>query len=164
MYKAKIGDQSFDVQIAKEGTSVNDSLLNWDITKIEDSIYHVIDHHKSYRMELVSIDKENKTVTLKLNGKLTTVEVKDKMDLLLEKMGIDMSAASQVNDIKAPMPGLILEIQINEGDEVQKGDPIMILEAMKMENVLKSPGDGIVKAIKVTKGDSVEKNQVLVEF
>ena len=70
----------------------------------------------------------------------------------------------KLNEIKAPMPGLILDIKVEVGQEVKKGDPILILEAMKMENILKSPGDGIVKAIKVKVKDNVEKGQLLLEF
>ena len=62
------------------------------------------------------------------------------------------------------MPGLILEIKVQPGQEVKKGDPIMILEAMKMENILKSPGDGVVREIKVAVKQNVEKNQVLILF
>ncbi|MEM1136359.1 MAG: acetyl-CoA carboxylase biotin carboxyl carrier protein subunit [Bacteroidota bacterium] len=86
------------------------------------------------------------------------------MDLLLEKMGINHTSTNTVKDIKAPMPGKILEIICNEGDEIKKGDKVMILEAMKMENVLKSPGEGIVKSIKVKTGDNVEKNHILIAF
>jgi biotin carboxyl carrier protein len=62
------------------------------------------------------------------------------------------------------MPGLILSVAVAEGQEVKKGDPLLILEAMKMENVIKAPADATVKVIKVRKGDSVDKNQVLVLF
>lgn len=164
MYKAHIKDQSFQVSIENDEVKVNDALLNWDIEKIDDRNFHIIKDHQCYRTEVISIDALTKTVLLKINGKQIEVVLRDKLDLLLEKLGIDVTASSKVNEVKAPMPGLILEIQINEGDEVKEGDIIMILEAMKMENVLKSPGDGIVKAIKVKKGDSVEKNQVLVQF
>jgi biotin carboxyl carrier protein len=71
---------------------------------------------------------------------------------------------NSAKEIKAPMPGLIFDIKVKEGDEVKKGDPVLILEAMKMENILKSPGDGTVKKIKIKKGESVEKNQVLIQF
>ena len=72
--------------------------------------------------------------------------------------------ASLVKDIKAPMPGLILDLKVKPGDEVKKGDVVLILEAMKMENIIKAPGDGLVKAVKVNLKQSVEKNQVLIQF
>jgi biotin carboxyl carrier protein len=164
MFKAKINNSSYDVKFDKTDAFVDDAIFDWDITKLGDRSYHIISNNKSYRAEVVSIDHKTKVVILKLNGKKIEVALKDKFDLLLEKLGMDTVASTKMNEIKAPMPGLIFEIQIKVGDEVKKGDPIMILEAMKMENVLKSPGDGLVKAIKVKKGDSVEKNQVLVQF
>jgi biotin carboxyl carrier protein len=92
------------------------------------------------------------------------LEVKDKLDLLLEKMGINQPSGIKVEDIKAPMPGLIIDIKVIEEQEVEQGEAIMILEAMKMENILKSPQKGIIKTIKVKKGQSVEKNQILIQF
>ena len=62
------------------------------------------------------------------------------------------------------MPGLILDLKVKPGDEVKKGDIVLILEAMKMENIIKSPGDGLVKSVKVKLKDSVEKNQILIQF
>lgn len=164
MFKAKINKNSYEVKFEKNDAYVDEKIIDWDITKISDRSYHIISNNVSYRAELVSIDHKTKVIALKLNGKKVEVALKDKFDLLLVKLGMDTLATAKMNEIKAPMPGLILEIQIKAGDEVKKGDPIMILEAMKMENVLKSPGDGLVKAIKVNKGQSVEKNQVLVQF
>ncbi len=113
---------------------------------------------------MVKTDKATKTCTLKINGRLYTVELRDKFDLLLEKMGMNNTSAGKVNNIKAPMPGLIIDLKIKEGDVVKQNDPLLILEAMKMENIIKSPGEGTVKTIKVKKGASVEKGQVLIEF
>ncbi len=164
MFKAKVNKNSYEVKFEKNDAYVDEKIIDWDITKISDRSYHIISNNVSYRAELVSIDHKTKVIVLKLNGKKVEVALKDKFDLLLVKLGMDTLATAKMNEIKAPMPGLILEIQIKAGEEVKKGDPIMILEAMKMENVLKSPGDGLVKAIKVNKGQSVEKNQVLVQF
>jgi biotin carboxyl carrier protein len=79
-------------------------------------------------------------------------------------MGFEVGAVKKVNDIKAPMPGLILEIKINIGQEVKENDVLLILEAMKMENVLTSPRDGVIKSISVKKGDAVDKNHLLIVF
>lgn len=164
MYQAKIKDRTLEVINEDGSISIDETKFTWDITETGENKFHIIQDNQAYNAEIISINKDEKLVTIKLNGKKLEVKLKDKLDLLLEKLGMDNLASAQVNDVKAPMPGLIFEISIKEGDEVKKGDPIMILEAMKMENVLKSPGDGVVKTIKVKKGDSVEKNQVLVEF
>jgi biotin carboxyl carrier protein len=86
------------------------------------------------------------------------------MDKLLKEMGIDTQAVRKVKDLKAPMPGLIREIKVKEGDVIQAGDAVLILEAMKMENVLKAPAPAVVKSIKVQSGDKVEKNTLLILF
>ncbi|MFN6944219.1 MAG: biotin/lipoyl-containing protein [Cytophagaceae bacterium] len=144
--------------------SLNDQPLNWDLRQTGERTYHIIHKNKSYNAELVSIEKDKKNLVLKINNYLYTITIKDQLDELLEKMGLNKSAANSVIDIKAPMPGLILDIKVSEGDEVKKGDPVVILEAMKMENILKSPGDGVVSSIKIKKGESVEKNQILIQF
>jgi biotin carboxyl carrier protein len=84
--------------------------------------------------------------------------------MLIKDMGFELGASKQVNDIKAPMPGLILDISVEIGQEVKENDSLLILEAMKMENNLTAPRDGVIKSISVEKGDAVEKNQLLIEF
>ncbi|MDH4057476.1 MAG: acetyl-CoA carboxylase biotin carboxyl carrier protein subunit, partial [Cyclobacteriaceae bacterium] len=121
-------------------------------------------NNKSYRAEIVKTDSTTKTFTWKINGRLYSVQLKDKFDILLDKLGMSTVAGSKINSIKAPMPGLIIDLKIKEGDSVKQGDPLLILEAMKMENIIKSPGDAVVKSVKIKKGDSVEKNQVLIQF
>lgn len=143
---------------------MNGEPFNWDLVQVDANRYHIIKDNKSYSAELVEADYKAKTFTLKINGNLHILSVKDRFDLLLDQMGMSNVNASKLNEIKAPMPGLILDIKVQPGDTVQKGDPILILEAMKMENILKSPGDGVVKAIKVNVKDNVEKGQVLLEF
>ena len=71
---------------------------------------------------------------------------------------------NKVSDLKAPMPGLVLEVSVEGGQQVSKGDGLLILEAMKMENVIKSPTDGVIKSISVNKGETVEKNQLILNF
>jgi biotin carboxyl carrier protein len=90
--------------------------------------------------------------------------VKDKFDELLEQLGMDASSSGKVSEIKAPMPGLVLDVMVAAGDEIKEDQPLLILEAMKMENVIKSPSDNTVKKVSINKGDSVEKNEILIEF
>jgi biotin carboxyl carrier protein len=69
-----------------------------------------------------------------------------------------------VSDLKAPMPGLVLQILVEPGQEIKKGDKILILEAMKMENAIKAPADAIVAQIHINPGTAVDKNQLLITF
>jgi biotin carboxyl carrier protein len=162
MYKAIIEEKSFDVEIDGESISVNGAPVSWDVTKINDHHFHILRNHISYNVEILS--QNDQVVILQINGHKVEVQTKDKLDLLLEKLGMDKIHDEKLNDLKAPMPGLILKIEAEVGQEVVKGDTLMILEAMKMENVIKAAGEGTVKAIKVKQGDTVEKNQVMIQF
>ncbi|MFD2933940.1 biotin/lipoyl-containing protein [Spirosoma flavum] len=164
MYTATLNNQSFTVDFANGQPIVNGEPFSWDIIKIVDRRFHVLYQNRSYTAEVLELNAEEKTVSLKINGHIHLVNVKDRFDLLLEKMGMSNAASAKVNELKAPMPGLIVGISVQPGDVISKGDSLLILEAMKMENNLKAPGDGTVKTIRVGKGDRVEKGQVLVEF
>lgn len=164
MYKASINNKTFEIIQSDENLTVNGELLTLDILSIGDDHFHILHKNKGYRAEIVKTEASTKTVTIKINGRTYTVSLKDKFDLLLEKMGMSHAAAHKVNSVKAPMPGMIIDLKVKPGDAVNQGDPILILEAMKMENILKSPGDGVIKNVKVKKGDNVEKGQVLIEF
>jgi biotin carboxyl carrier protein len=164
MLQATVNGKIFEINPEDDNIIINGETLNWDVAQLREGYFHIIHHQRSYKAELVRTDAATKTFIWKINGRLYTVSVKDKFDLLLEKMGMSHAAGSKINSIKAPMPGLIIDLKVKTGDAVQQGNPLLILEAMKMENIIKSPGDGVVKSVKVKKGDSVEKNQILIEF
>ncbi len=164
MYKATVNNKIFEIEEHDQSFIVNGSAFQWDINKVSEGYFHILFENRSYRTEIVHADVSAKTITFKINGRKYAVELKDKFDLLLEKMGMNQKAVHKVNSIKAPMPGLIIDLKINAGDVVKEGDALLILEAMKMENILKSPGEGVIKNVKVKKGENVEKGQVLIEF
>lgn len=166
MYEIKFSQSEKEYMLStKDGNIfIDDNKVNWDISKTDEQSFHIIYNNQTFNAHLVEIDYESKTFKLQLNGKIIELELKDKMDLLLEEMGISDLDQNQMNDVKAPMPGLIIDIMVAPGDEVKKGDPLLILEAMKMENVIKAAGDGKIAAIKAGKGDSVEKNQLIIQF
>jgi hypothetical protein len=125
---------------------------------------HVLMSGQSYHAEFVSANDLTKTYVFKIAGNKYEVKIEDHYDRLVQSLGLTVHSSAKMNTVKAPMPGMVLEVMVTEGQEVQKGDPLLILEAMKMENVLKAVGEGRVKAIKVHKGTAVDKNQLLIEM
>lgn len=164
MLKAHINSQIFDIQSDKTGISVNSHPFNWDLVEIKDGNFHIIYNHKSFNAEVLEVDYQTKSFLIKINNHKHSISVKDRFDILLDQLGMSNANSVKVNDLKAPMPGLIVDIKVQVGDIIKKGDIILILEAMKMENVLKATGEGTVKNIKIIPKQNVEKNQVLIEF
>ncbi len=153
-YKLKVGHQAFEMN-----TNDVDAL---DLV-YQNNAYHLLSSRlQSYKVEVLKT--EGKTITLSVNNNLHIVSIEDSVDLLVDQMGLNKVTEVILKDIKAPMPGLILEINVTAGQEIKAGDPILILEAMKMENVIKATGDGVVKEILLEKGATVEKNQVIIEM
>jgi biotin carboxyl carrier protein len=128
--------------------------------KITDSIYEI----NGDVIEILNVNYDTKSLKIRHNHSTHEIEFKNELDLVLDKMGIKRTFEALNTDIKAPMPGKVIEVVVSEGDEVKKGDAILILEAMKMENVLKAEGDCIIKKVLINKEESVEKNQILIEL
>ena len=148
---------------------LNSGLLNgeefrWDVIKVKDNTYSVIKDNQSYNLEVLSVNAEEKSFIIKVDGIKYKFNAKDKYDELLHSLGMDNLSSKKVVDLKAPMPGLVLEISVEGGQQVSKGDALLILEAMKMENVIKSPTDGVIKSIAINQGETVEKNQLILNF
>ncbi len=160
--EASVNDKTLPIQFNENGQPIDQEGNPLDIVAIDQTRFNIIKDHKVFRVEILSVD--GKKYQLKINGNNYDVALKDELDLTMSKMGIDQNAGNVANDLKAPMPGLILDIMVNPGDTISKGQPLLILEAMKMENVIKSPVDGVVSDVLVEKGASVEKNKVLCSF
>ena len=157
MYKIKVNNSnSFD--ISKEDLDKLDAI---ETTKNQ---FHVLQNNSSTKVSVLNSDFNKKHYTVKVNNNTYDVDINDDLDQLIEALGFEIGATKQVNDIKAPMPGLILEINVSEGQEVKEDDALLILEAMKMENVITSPRAGVIKSIKVNQGETVDKNLLLIEF
>ena len=166
MLKVKVNNKKEHTIIVDGATSgtIDGKAFSWDVIEVKNGSFHVLKENKSYNVEVIKSNAAEKSFLVSVNGNKYQLNVKDKFDELLKSLGMDNLNASKINEIKAPMPGLVIDIRIAEGDTVKKGDAILVLEAMKMENSIKSPTDGVIKKINVKKGVAVEKNQVLINF
>lgn len=155
---------SYQIDTQKGEMYINSEKMKVDIHKENAFLQHVLADNHSYKVSIHKIDKENKEVTLVINGKKTVIVLRSQTEMLLASLGLHKMLASKLDSIKAPMPGLIQTIMVTEGQSVQKGEPLLILEAMKMENVIKSPANVVIDKILVTAKTTVEKGHVMISF
>ena len=135
-----------------------------DQTALSDQKTHVLHNKKSFTIEILESNFVKRNYILKINGNIYKINIATPLDKIIKEMGLSLGNASVENDVLAPMPGIILEVNVSEGEEVKKGDFLCVLEAMKMENTLSAPRDGIVKSINIAKGETVDKGMLLIEF
>lgn len=141
-----------------------DDVEGLDIIKIDNDNLHLLENNKAYGVNVLHSDFLNKTLTLAVNGNTYEIKIEDEYDQQVKKMGLLAVSSQKVNSIKAPMPGLIVEVMVKEGQEISEGTPLLVLSAMKMENIILAQGEGEVKSIEVNKDDTVEKGQLIIEM
>ncbi|MBZ9652925.1 biotin/lipoyl-containing protein [Psychroflexus montanilacus] len=141
-----------------------EQIQNLDVQKTSSGAYHLLVNDKSVASEIVASDFLNRSYTVKINSNLYQVKISNQLDVLIKDMGLSLSANQVINEIKAPMPGMILDVSVEVGQEVMEGDSLLVLEAMKMENTIMAPRDAVIKSITVKKGKTVSKNEVLIEM
>lgn len=142
----------------------NDQPVDFDCIPLGDNQFHILVNGKSLKAELVAYDRNASFFDFIIKGKRISLRLEDRYDELIARMGMESGAGHKVTELAAPMPGLVLQVLVKKGDEVKAEDPVIILEAMKMENSLNAPADLIIDEVKVKKGDKVDKNQVLITF
>jgi biotin carboxyl carrier protein len=156
-YKVNVNDTfHFDLN--------NESVSQLDAISVGANDFHILHEKTAFKATIIAADFNQKQYTVTVNGNTYKVAISTPLDVLIKEMGFETGLAKQVNAIKAPMPGLILEISVSVGQEVKENDALIILGAMKMENSFLSPRDGVIKSISVAVGDAVDKGQLLIEF
>jgi biotin carboxyl carrier protein len=135
-----------------------------DLVRTGPGQYSLVHKGRSFRVLVLKEDRETNTVRLRIGAHTYTVQLQDEQSRLMNTLGLDKARGAAVKEIKAPMPGLVLKLLVKEGDTVKKNEPLLILEAMKMENVIKSPGDATVSKIHAQERTAVEKGHLLMSF
>lgn len=165
MLIAKVNDnQVFEINERNNELTLNGEQVQPDWVKTGERTFHAIINNQSLTLELGATDETGKLLTVVVNGIKYQVALQNQFDLLLKQLGMDKMASGKVNMVKAPMPGMVLRIDVKAGDVVKKGDALLVLEAMKMENVIKATGDAVIKKVVAVERTAVDKGQVLVEF
>jgi biotin carboxyl carrier protein len=143
-----------------------DKLNDFEVLEINHEKKEIILQKGSQKFQCKILKKNNKdqSFVIKINGNISIIRIVKSVEKTIEKLGINKKSQQNINILKAPMPGLILKLMVKVGDQIKKGDALIILEAMKMENILSSPVDGVIKEIKVKPQQTVEKNNVLINF
>lgn len=154
----KIISNGFEFSFSK------DQIEALDFAKVADAAYNLLKDHKSVTAKIIESDNSGKKITVEIDGQEFPVVIKDELDQMLDKMGYGAASGKHIREIRAPMPGLVLDIAVKDGQEVNEGDKILILEAMKMENSITIQANARIKKINVSAGQAVEKGQVLVEL
>jgi biotin carboxyl carrier protein len=163
-YVTTINDKTYIIEINEDHRVIVDGVeYTVDFESVSGQpVYSLLIDGRSYEAYIYETEDPN-TWQVLLHGDLHTVRVEDEREKRLRAAGGGVAVAAHGEfNLKAPMPGLIVAVPVSEGQAVNKGDNLIILESMKMQNELKSPRAGTVARIKVKPGDSVEQNQVLV--
>lgn len=146
------------------GWMINGNPVKWDMKFLHNGLINILYNDQSFTAFIESVDRKTKEIKLNIGGQPCTVSIKEPIDQLLSSMGLDLKAMQKVEPIKAPMPGMILKILVEPGQQINKGDGLLVLEAMKMENILKATATATVKAIKIAEKTAVEKGTILIEL
>ncbi len=162
-YITTIGEEDFEVEIlSSRRVSVNGKIYEVDFEAVSGQpVFSLLVDGGSYQAHIIP-GKDQDSLQVLLRGTLYNAVVEDEREKRLKAAAGVSKVASGDFVLKAPMPGLVIQVPVSEGDEVSEGDVLIILESMKMQNELKAPKDGRVSRVQVKEGDSVEQRQAMV--
>lgn len=155
------GFHNFDISKDGDNYLVNRTVVDVDIQEIGNNRYQIIVNNQPF---IASIAQSNDQLVIIIDHHLYFVETKEASQELLDKVGINQNSLKKTSLLKAPMPGLIVDILVNEGAEIYTGQALVVLKAMKMENIIKAPHDGVIKRIFVRKDQKIDKDSVILQF
>jgi len=162
-YIATIDSKEYVVELLDDKrVTIDGNLYEVDFESVSGQpVYSLIVGGRSHEAYIQEGDEDWQVL---LRGRLYPVKVEDERERRLRAAAGGGVAEGGEYHLKAPMPGLVVTVSVEEGQEVKKGQVLLILESMKMQNELKSPRDGVVNRIKVKAGESVEQKQALLSI
>lgn len=137
---------------------------SWDWKQLAPGVFDVRMGNRNVRVERMDGPDAKGNVTIRLNGVVQALQVLGPQQLLLESMGMSANVETQEKHVESPMPGKILQVMVAPGTVVDEGDPLLVLEAMKMENVIRAPRSGVIAGVEAQVGEAVEKAAILVTY
>lgn len=156
-FKVKVNEElNFDL--------TSEDVKDLDIIPTGPNSYHFIYQHQSIIVRVTHQDRDQRYFEMEIGGNKYRISIETALDQLIEELGFSIGDTASINQVNAPMPGLILEVMVHQGQEVEQGDPLLVLEAMKMENTIVAPRQGIVKDLLVEAGQTADKGQLLLEL
>jgi len=157
-FKAEVGSRSFEIDAHGDRILLDGRAVDASVAKVSPNVYSILIDGLSFE---VTVSENGATTQVSgING-IVDVELLSRLDLLVRETK-KTAGTAKAEDIKAPMPGLVLKVQVREGDAVCAGDGLLVLEAMKMENEIFATGNCVVEHVHVSEGDAVKKGAVLV--
>lgn len=160
-YVTSVGDHEFLIEVVDERhVSVDGTLYEVDFDAVSGQpVVSLLVDGKSYE---AYVYEDEQTLQVLLHGRMFPVLVEDEREKRLRAASGSRIAERGDFHMRAPMPGLVVAIPVGEGQEVEKGDVLVVLESMKMQNELKSPRAGQITRLRVKPGDSVDQHQTLL--
>lgn len=162
-YITSIGDRTFEIDINEAGEITADGkILAVDFQSVANQpVYSMLLDGESFEANVYTVRDR---VEVLLRGQLYLVEVEDDRQRRLRESSGGMQLQEGEFNLLAPMPGLVVGVPVQPGDEVEQGQNLIILESMKMQNELKAPRAGTVTGVRVSPGDSVDQDQIMVSL
>ena len=161
-YLTTIDGKEFSVEVIDEKhVQINDQVLEVDFESVSGQpVYSLIIGGRSYEAYIYPDDKEWQVL---LHGRLYQASVEDEREQRLRAAGTKVVVNGEFQ-LKAPMPGLVVSVLVEEGQAVKQGQVLMVLESMKMQNELKAPRDGTITKIRVKAGDTMDQKQPMLSL
>ncbi|MDH5589962.1 MAG: biotin/lipoyl-binding protein [Gemmatimonadota bacterium] len=162
-YFVSVAGEELEVELGDEATTVEGGIVEADLARVEGTdVHHLLLDGVSHR---VVATREGKGAwVLHVGGRRYSVGVEDERTRTIRRMAGVGQGSGGPRPVRAPMPGLVVKVEVMEGDVVEEGRGVVIVEAMKMENELRAETAGKVRRVLVAPGDAVEKDQILVEL
>lgn len=162
-YFASLHDKQYHIEInsndAVQAVKLNGKKYQAELLKISDTLYSLIIDNFSHQL---FIEQSSQGYVISIHGAKYKIDLEDERTHQIRQLIKSDEKSRGQTEIKAPMPGLIVSVNVKEGQEIKKGEALFIIEAMKMENEIRATDDGVIKKILKKERDSVEKDAILM--